>query len=374
MLTFRAGVLFALVASVGQAQQAAVVKSPEVDADGRVTFRLRAPNAREVAVAGDIGRLEMSRDARGVWSASTGSLAPDLYQYRFIVDSVGLMDPVNPLIKPNLLTPSSVVHVRGPASLPWEVGDGPHGVVHRHHYRSRVVGDERDFYVYTPPGYDRATSRRYPVLYLLHGFSDDADGWTSPVGRANVILDNLIAAGKARPMLVVMPLGYGAPDMLASGPPGTPRPPDLRVRNARKFGEALLGEVIPTVERDYRVANDAGSRAIAGLSMGGFEALYVGLSNPNKFAWVGGFSSALVDAAASFPALDANTSSKLRLVWIACGTEDGLIGANRTFREWLATQNVRHTAIETPGAHNWLVWRRNLAAFAPLLFRPAVIP
>jgi len=361
--------MVAMRSIAAQTSPAAPIKSPEVSAEGRVTFRLRAPNAREVVVAGDIGRVAMSKDAQGVWIASTDPLPPDFYQYRFIVDSVGLLDPVNPLIKPNLLTPSSIVHVRGPASLVWEAGDVPHGVVHRHHYRSNVVGDERDYYVYTPPGYDRATARRYPVLYLLHGFSDDADGWTSPVGRANVILDNLIAAGKATPMLIVMPLGYGTPDMLASGPPGTPRPPDLRERNARKFGEALIQELIPAMERDYRVAGDAGSRAIAGLSMGGFEALYVGLHNPDKFAWVGGFSSALMDAPVSFAKLDSSVNSKVRLIWIACGTEDSLIEPNRNFRAWLATKSVRHVDVETPGLHNWLVWRRNLASFAPLLFR-----
>jgi enterochelin esterase family protein len=185
-----------------------------------------------------------------------------------------------------------------------------------------------------------------------------------------VILDNLIAQGKATPMLVVMPLGYGTPDMLASGAPGTFRPPALRERNAKKFGEALLTELIPRVERDYRVATDAGSRAIAGLSMGGFEALYVGLNNPDRFAWIGGFSSAMFDEApASLSELSESANAKLRLLWIACGTDDSLIGANRKFREWLTTKHVRHVAVETPGVHNWLVWRRNLASFAPLLFR-----
>ena len=179
--------------------------------------------------------------------------------------------------------------LRGPASLPWEVTGVPRGAVHHHFYRSGVVGDNRDFYVYTPPGYDLKAKRPYPVLYLLHGYSDDASGWTA-VGRAHVILDNLIAQGKAKPMLVVMPLGYGAPEIVSRNGPRL-RDPGLRQRNFDKFRDALLAEVIPEVEKSYRVAKDRGSRAIAGLSMGGAESLYTGLNALDRFAWVGAFSS-----------------------------------------------------------------------------------
>src|SRR5262249_29131930 len=156
-------------------------------------------------------------------------------------------------------------------------------------YRSGVVGDERDFYVYTPPGYNPGADRRYPVLYLLHGFSDDASGWTA-VGRAHVILDNLIAQRKAKPMLVVMPLGYGAPAIAPRTGPAL-RDPNLGQRNYDRFRNALLTEVLPEVEKTYRVATDRSSRAIAGLSMGGAESLFVGLNALDRFAWVGAFSS-----------------------------------------------------------------------------------
>jgi enterochelin esterase-like enzyme len=352
------------------AQAPPPVRSPEVSADHRVTFRLRAPNAKEIFLAREgAQRLAMQKDEQGVWSVTTDPLEPDIYGYSFVVDGVGMIDPVNPLMKPNLLNTQSAVHVPGPASLPWEVNDVPHGIVHHHFYKSKVVGDERDFYVYTPPGYDPNARKQYPVLYLLHGFSDDASGWTS-VGRAHVTLDNLIAQGKARPMLIVMPLGYGAPEIVVPNFAGF-RDPSLRQRNYDRFRDALLAEVIPAVEKGYRVSKERGSRAIAGLSMGGAESLMVGLNALDRFAWVGAFSSGGLsdEFNTTFPKLDSSASSQLRLLWIACGTEDRLIDGSRKFREWLPSKGVRHTGIETPGAHTWMVWRRNLAAFAPLLFQ-----
>jgi enterochelin esterase family protein len=344
--------------------------SPEVHPDRRVMFRFRAPNAKEVLLDREgASRVPMQRDDQGVWTLTTDALEPDYYGYSFVADGAVMFDPSNPVIKPNFLYTSSLVHVPGPASLPWETADVPHGAVHRHFYKSAVVGDQRDFFVYTPPGYDPRAATLYPVLYLLHGFSDDASGWTA-IGRAHVILDNLIAAKAVKPMLVVMPLGYGAPEIVARGGPAF-RDPALRQRNFDRFREALLGEVIPEVEKLYRADSDRGSRAIAGLSMGGAESLLTGLNTLDRFAWVGAFSSGGLgdDPAASFPALDAKANAQLRLLWIACGTEDRLIEPNRKLHEWLTSKDVRHTAIETPGAHTWMVWRRNLTAFTPLLFR-----
>jgi enterochelin esterase family protein len=268
-----------------------------------------------------------------------------------------------------LLEAQSMVHVPGSASLPWEIGPFPRGEVHRHFYRSSVIGDQRDFFVYTPPGYDARSGELYPVLYLLHGFSDDASAWVS-VGRANVIFDNLIAQRKVRPMVVVMPLGYGAPEMLADGF-GSFRDANLRKRNFETFQSALLGEVIPWVEHSYRVATDKDSRAIAGLSMGGAEALLTGLNHLDRFAWIGAFSAGGVNAEfdTAFPGLDGKASSGLRLLWIACGVDDSLIDINRKLTQWLTTKGVQHTTLETPGAHTWMLWRRHLASFAPRLFR-----
>jgi enterochelin esterase family protein len=364
VLVFAAALLPAL------AQQPAPLRSPEVHQDGRITFRLRAPNAQEVFVnRAGAQKAAMQKDAQGVWTVTTEALEPDFYSYTFSVDGTRTLDISNSNIVPNLLNPSSSVHVPGPATLPWEVGETPRGELHRHFYRSGIVGDDRDFYVYTPAGYDPASKKTYPVLYLLHGFSDDASGWTA-VGRAHVILDNLIAQGKAKPMLIVMPLGYGAPEVLQRDRSG-PRDPNLFQRNTTKFRDALLAEVMPQVEKRYRVATDRNSRAIAGLSMGGSESLFTGLNAMDKFAWIGSFSAGGLSTQydATFPSLDEKANKQLKLLWVACGTEDNLITANRKFLEWLDTKKVQYTKVETPGAHTWMVWRRNLSTFAPLLFQ-----
>jgi len=343
--------------------------SPEVHPDDSVTFRFRAPNAQKVTLDREGAQPEaMQKDDQGVWTVTTGPLEPDFYGYSISMDGVALIDPSNPLMKPNLLHSQSVVHVPGPPATVWEVSDVPHGVIHHHFYHSGVVGDDRDYYVYTPPGYDPKAKRRYPVLYLLHGYSDDASGWTA-VGRANVILDNLIAQGKAKAMLIVMPLGYGAPEILSPAS-GTFHNDNLRQQNMDKFRQALLTEVIPQVEKTYKVSADRQSRAIAGLSMGGAESLFTGLTTLDRFAWIGAFSSGGLgqDFDKTFPSLDASANKRIRLLWIACGTEDHLIEANRKFREWLKAKGVDHTDIETPGMHTWMVWRRNLATFCPLLF------
>ncbi|MCU1291184.1 MAG: putative esterase [Bryobacterales bacterium] len=316
----------------------------------------------------------MQKDESGVWSITTGALAPDLYGYSFDADGLHLLDPSNTEIKPNLLQLSNVVHVPGSSPSPWDVTDIPHGLVHRHSYHSSIVGDNRDFYVYTPPGYDSTADTRYPVLYLLHGYSDDASGWTQ-VGKANLILDSLISEGKARPMIIVMPLGYGAPEIVhpAAGAPPPFSNHDLRERNFDRFRQALLDEVMPVVEKSYKVDTDHDSRAIAGLSMGGAESLLTGLNHPEKFAYIGAFSAGGLgeDFATQFPQLKTTSHAGLHLLWIACGTEDRLITPNRQVIGWLKNQDLQVTPIETPGMHTWMVWRRNLAAFAPLLFRAA---
>lgn len=344
-------------------------QAPEVHPDNSVTFRFRAPNAREVKLAREGAEaVPMQRGEDGVWTATTPALEPDYYGYSFVADGVSLLDPANPLMKPNLLGPTSMVHVPGPPSLPWELNAVAHGEIHRHFYKSDIVGDQRDFFVYTPPGYDARAKQRYPVLYLLHGFSDDASGWTA-VGRAHVILDNLIAQGKAKPMLVVMPLGYGAPEILNRT--GAFRDPGLRARNFERFRDALLQEVLPRVEKEYRVSSSRDERAIAGLSMGGAESLFTGLNAIDRFAWIGAFSSGGLgeDYNTVFPALDAKAAARLRLLWIACGRDDRLIESNRKFLDFLKSKDIQYTWTETAGSHTWMVWRRYLADFTPLLFR-----
>ena len=344
--------------------------SPDVQPDGRVIFRFRAPNAVkvEVSIEGQGPNVPMQKDDNGIWSATVGPLQPDIYGYSFVADGVSLIDPSNQLMKPNMISTQSAVDIPG-ESLPWEITNIAHGEIHHHFYHSTIAGDDRDFYVYTPPGYDRRAKQEYPVLYLLHGFSDAANGWTE-VGRANVILDNLIAEGKARPMIIVMPLGYGDLELIRGGWDAR-KGKELPRKNLTKFTDTLLNEVIPKVEQSYRAKRDRDSRAIAGLSMGGAESLFTGLNHLDQFAWIGGFSfgSDLDDFSAEFPSLDESANRKIKLLWIACGVDDDLITLNRQFKTWLKEKGIRYTDVETPGAHSWLVWRRNLVAFAPLLFK-----
>jgi enterochelin esterase-like enzyme len=351
-------------------QRPAWLVSPEVRPDNTVTFRYRAPNAQDVKLDREGSEpVAMQKDDQGVWSVTTAPLPPDYYGYSFLVDGVRTLDAFNHGLVPNLISPGNYVHIPGP-SLSWEITDVPCGEIHRHFYKSAVADDERDYYVYTPPGYSAAAKQTYPVLYLLHGFSDDASGWTA-VGHMNVILDNLIARGKAKPMIVVMPLGYGTLEIVRNGWGGLANHPEIREQNLAKFREAFLTEVMPRIESEYRVANDRNSRAIAGLSMGGAESLLTGLNNLDKFAWVGAFSAGGLPEPfeKNFPGLDTKANQQLKLLWIACGTEDRLITANRNLREWLKSKGINHTDIETPGMHTWMVWRRNLTEFAALLFR-----
>lgn len=368
------------------ARPATPFRSPEVGADRRVTFRLRAPNAREVFVTGVGARLPMQKDAQGIWVATSEPLAPEIYSYAFSVDGATFSDPANPeLVTVFLNGGRSRVTVPGGAA--WDPAPGPKGTISHHFYRSGVIGDDRDFYVYTPPNYDAARRQPYPVLYLLHGYTDDAYGWIS-AGNANVILDNLINQGKAVPMIMVNTLGYGTADMMTSGR-GAAGAGDQMMPN---FTKALLTEVMPEVERRYNASKNRADRAIAGLSMGGAEALFAGLNHVDQFAYVASFSGGFtmwpganstagpapggprtMDAAAfdrNFPGFDAKAASQLRLLWVVCGADDGLIGVNRQFKDWLTSKNVAFTGTETPGfAHVWPLWRRDLTGLAAQLFQ-----
>ncbi len=390
--------LTATLSAQGPGRGGPPVKSPEVGPDNKVTLRLRAPQATAVFTTLG-GRTAMTKDEQGVWSATVGPFEPDYYGYGFIVDGVSLPDPVNPMVKPSVTGGfETLAHVPGPATLSWESANVPHGTITHHFYHSALIGDDRDFYVYTPPNYDPAAKTLYPVLYLFHGLGDDASGWTT-AGRANTILDNLIAQGKAKPMIMVNTLGYGVPNP-REGLGAVMGEPEKQFSN---FSGAVLGEVLPVVEKNYRVAKDRNSRAVAGLSMGGAETFYVGLNNLDKFAYVAGFSSAFVmypgargngggrggagaaNAGAgrgaapppmdpsvfekAFPALDAKAASRLKLLYVACGVDDGLLGSNRAFKDFLKSKGIEFKDVETPGAHTWMVWRRNLTEIAPLLFR-----
>ncbi|MGV3616778.1 MAG: alpha/beta hydrolase-fold protein [Fimbriimonas sp.] len=342
------------------------VRSPEVHPDRRATFRFFAPNAKKVSLERDWGpRVDMTMDAKGVWSFTSEGLPPDIYTYSFVVDGVQLGDPGNPWLKPSVTGGvESLVRVPGTKALPWEERDGRHGAVHRHRYDSAAVGEAREFLVYTPPGYNPKVA--YPVLFLLHGVMESEGAWTA-AGRAHVILDNLIADRKAKPMIVVMPFGYGmanVPDRVGDIFSG--RRDNQRDMDA--VGKTIFEEITPEVERLYRTARGPKNRAIAGLSMGGAQALYLGLKEPHRFGAVGSFSGAFIMYGAKLDAWFPNPKTNAK-IWIACGKEDFLINPNRQMRTWLTGKSVPFEWTETPGTHTWQVWRRNLAEFAPRLFR-----
>lgn len=368
---------FALVQQAPAWQQAPAappLKTYEVNADHTVTFRYNNPSASKVIVNTDasLQRIPMTKGGDGVWTATTAPLTPEIYGYSFVVDGVEMLDPRNNHVKHNLIGYTSEFVVPAQPSAPWEVSNIAHGTVSRHIFTTKVAknlpSDQSAYVVYTPPGYDPKHKGGYPVLYLLHGYTDTEDGWTS-VGRANLIMDSMIDGGKAVPMIVVMPLGYGDFNFVLNGHGAWD---DLaRVNgNVLLFWQSLQSEVMPAVEREYNVAKGRENRAIAGLSMGGLESLTIGLNHSDQFAYVAGFSSATAkhDFDQMLPNLDARKAN-LKLLWVACGTDDHLIAPNRAFFTWAKAKNLPLTPIETPGAHTWLVWRDNLLNVGPLLFR-----
>jgi enterochelin esterase-like enzyme len=344
--------------------------STEVHHDRTVTFLYRdvAATKVELVVGGLPQKLPMEKSASGVWVVTTRPLAPEIYNYHFEADGDFRLDPANPATTVNLVDISNLIEVPGDTPQPWDPTNVPHGILHHHVYTTRsVLGlpqNQNRYYVYTPAGYDPKAKKPYPVLYLLHGWSDSDSGWTA-VGRADNIFDNLLAEGKIKPMVVVMPLGYGDMSFLHTFNVWD----ELAAidRNTNLFSQALLTEILPRVEADYHVSND---RAIAGFSMGGLESLQIGLTHPGQFAWIGGFSSAVhnLDYTQVLASVDPKTAN-LHLLWIACGTEDSLINPNRRLITYLKTKDMPVTQVETPGFHTWTVWRDNLIHFIPLLFQ-----
>jgi enterochelin esterase-like enzyme len=344
------------------------IVSPEVGPDRRVTFRLLAPKANEVLVSGWFmeGSKALEKDANGVWSVTLGPIEPEIYSYNFIIDGARAIDPANPGLKTGAIgeTIQSVLEVRGDAPAFYDAQAVPHGEVRMLWYDSKSLASLRRLNVYVPPGYDRDASARYPVLYLLHGATADETTWTR-LGRANMIVDNVLAAGKARPFIIVMPFGYGAP-------PGAPGP---RGQNTALFSRDLLEDVIPYIDSRYRTLADRGDRAIMGLSMGGGQSLSIGLNHLELFSYVGGFSAGMsptADFAKIYSGLVADpaaANNELHLLWIGCGRDDSLFAASKRLSDFLTENKIRHTFRETEGAHSWMVWRRYLNEVSPLLFR-----
>ncbi len=381
-------VIGTLAAALGYAQapQQPAVNSPEVLSDRRVVLRLLAPKAETVALqGGDFqglpkGGPQFVKGDNGVWETTLGPVEPGAYRYRFLVNGVAVMDPRNPAISESNNNAWSLVAIPGNPLM--DTADVPHGAVSAVHYHSSALKRPRRMHIYTPPGYELGKGR-FPVFYLLHGAGDCDEAWTS-VGRAGFILDNLIAAKKAKPMIVVMPAGHTSTSF---GPGGRGLSSAMD-----EFGEDFTKDIMPYVESHYRVQKGRGQRAIAGLSMGGMQTLNISMSHLDKFGYVGVFSSGVFGtgprtpaAAGSAPAPPAispewekqrlamldnpKLKKDLKVLWFATGKEDFLLNTTKATLEMLKKHGFSPVYNETAGGHTWLNWRDYLIEFAPQLFK-----
>jgi enterochelin esterase-like enzyme len=351
----------------GRGNAPPAINSCEVRPDRTVTFRMRAPEATDVKVSGDFvqGAQALQKAEDGVWSITLGPLNPAIYSYNFRVNGVSVLDPVNPMIKRGERSSESMFEVPGEMPAAYDMQAVPHGTVHENWYQSKSLNAWRRIDVYTPPGYETAKTT-YPVLYLLHGSGDTENGWVS-IGRANLILDNLIAAGKAKPMIVVMPYGRARQDVYLG-------PAAAQQTDAKAFENDLLQDVLPFAEKLYRISAKPAERAIAGLSMGGGQSLSVGLHHLDIFHSIGAFSAALRTQAIEeqykeILADPAGTNKNLKLFYIACGKTDTLFEPAQAFDKTLTAKGIRHTFVPSEEGHVWRNWRNYLTDFAPQLFR-----
>ncbi len=348
-------IICAVLLKMTEGQSRPRIVSPEVKSDRTVTFRFRAPRAHQVLVAVEyldgLHPLRLGED--GIWAVTLGPFEPELYSYNFIVDGVAVVDPLNPDIKIGIRTTDSLLDIPGDPPLFFEERPVPRGTVHLHRYESKTLGITRGLNVYTPPNYDNDPKTAYSVFYLLHGAGDNERGW-STIGRANVILDNLIAEGKAAPMIIVMPDGH------APATEGVDNP----------FGKDLTEEIIPYVESKYRTKKGPENRALAGLSMGGFQTLDIGITRQDLFGWIGVFSAGIRDTYEQThgPFLD-TANQKLRLFWIGIGKTDFLFERNDNLLQLLKKKDVRHTFRLSEGGHTWKNWRHYLHEFLQSIFR-----
>lgn len=355
------------------------LKSPEVLSDSRVVFRIYAPKADEVTVGGDwisqgLGTGgKLTKDEQGVWSITVGPLPADFYSYSFMVDGVRTLDPKNAMIKQGITSLDNMFLVPGAGATFEDTQNVPHGEIRKVWYNSTTLSDQRRLHIYFPPGYDNSKAK-YPVFYLLHGGGDEDSGW-STIGRAGFILDNLIAAKKAKPMIVVMPNGsLPRPPVI----PGAPPDPALNAALQDRFTNELLKDVVPFVEKNYRVLTGSTNRALAGLSMGGGQTLRVVATNPDQFAYVAVWSAGVNPQAtadfekrnAAFLEGSAKVNQQIKLFAINCGEKDPLaFTGSKNLAEVLKKRGIKHDLQISSGAHTWINWRQYLNEYAQKLFR-----
>ncbi len=421
-ILLRTGVLAAMLlpamtlyAQLGRGPQGPRVVSPEILADKKVTFRLPAPKAEAVVLNGnwDMGmNIPMTKDEQGIWSVTVGPLGEQLWGYSFSVDGVKVLDPGNGEYQRDGNRYDNLLMISGQASDLWEFKpEVPHGTVQAVWYPSRILKQKsRRMYVYTPPDYFTGKAK-YPVLYLLHGGGGDEDAWTA-MGRANVIMDNLIAQGKAKPMIVVMPNGnatqivsqgyaYGPTPPLrpvvapapppvqaaqgltagrAPGAPSTPgaapgaapatapapRPPAVYEGS---YPNSLVKEIIPFIEKNYRVIAKKDSRAIAGLSMGGGHTVQATNNNPGVFGWIGVWSAGGQDTPEFLSSLKKVKEGGVKEYWIGTGTTDFALKGSETLNAVAKKAELNVSYHTAPGAHYWFIWRQFLGEFGSILFR-----
>jgi enterochelin esterase family protein len=360
------------------------IVSPQINADNSVTFCLMAPNAKEVILQGDWmpangwipGSVKMNRDTIGLWSYTTAVLPSELYGYSFIVDGLKTTDPNNVYLIRDVSTVVNVFLIGGGKADNYKVTDVPHGTVARRWYDSPGLSMTRRMTIYTPPGYESG-KKSYPVLYLLHGVGGDEEAWIA-LGRAAQIMDNLIAQGKAEPMIVVMTNGHTS-NSAAPGESskGFYKPVMMTPDVFNGKMESSFNDVVTFIDNNYRTIKKKSGRAIAGLSMGGFHSLYISVNNPDTFDYIGLFSPAILPPQNSTADVYQNIDNKLEtlktkgcsLYWIAIGKTDFLYKNVADYRQRLDKMNFPYVYRESDGGHTWVNWRIYLTEFAPMLFK-----
>ena len=387
-----------MAVATGFAQQAldwnkATLASPVVNADNSVTFNVAAPEAQKVEIVGDFLPIEkvktdqgeserqgpqaLKKNEKGVWSFTSAPLQPELYMYNILVDGVKVTDPLNVYAIRDVSSTFSIFMVKRGVDGLYQVQNVPHGTVSKTWYKSPTANMTRRLTIYTPAGYEQS-KEKYPVLYLLHGMGGDENAW-SELGRATQIMDNLIASGKAKPMIVVMPNGNISQEAAPGETSEGLKIPSMQLPKTMDGNfETAFQDVVNFVEQNYRVKADKAHRAIAGLSIGGFHSLYISINNPNSFDYIGLFSAAIKprQKEVSSP-IYKDPESKVdnlfkhspKLLWMGIGNTDFLYKENADLRHYLDSKHYPYTYLETDGGHIWRNWRIYLTTFAQKLFK-----